>query len=325
MTAGDAVQAIEDGVSDLAGDGTATFSRPVWTRDGVNNPVIQPANQTVGLAVTINVCPSGYYYSLIGTSSEAGLCLTNARVQATGADQEVYVQAAVALRTNIVDIVSGSIDWFVAPIGSTNFCPIGTSGPHKNYVTWANPYGSIATLKRIDWACNLVDGYSDTDNIEAEIHATLVGDFVLTNNCASNAWKVLDDLGSKGYDCVSLAGCHMLVSWSLGLDASVNFAYASTDSDCSSMETRTCPGGVHGAESLYVLDSDRVPNNWEACCVANGQWYPGGIAGSFTSAYAVLTNWLSRGATQAWIGSDTNSPYYGQTCVSPGPYPVPSP
>ncbi len=309
--------------ADFAGNGTTTFSRPIWQRSpAINNPVVQPQGQAVGLYVTINSCGAGF--KLIGLSSVPGLCFTNASVGV--GNQRVTVTASVPLATD-VDVLSGSIDWY-AVIGGpawnspTQMCYAGTSGPHTNYVTWANPYGSIATLRRIDWACNLVKGYSDIDAIEAKIHDTLVHDFDLDSNCVQNAWIVLDNLypQGQGYDCVSLVTCHMLVSWTLGLtDASVNYACASTDSACSTQETRPCPGGVHGSETLYFLDSKGRLNNYEACCVADTWWYPGGIPGRYSSAVDVTRYWLTNGATQAWIYPDTNR------CTNPGPYPVPSP
>jgi hypothetical protein len=314
--------------ADYAGDGSNTFSRPVWYRSpATNNPVVQPQGQQVGLSVTINVCPQGLYYTLIGTSSSAGLCFTNTSVLATGTDQTVGVTASVPLRTS-VDILSASIDWFILPQpqGTGYCCSAGRSGDHENYVTWASPItvNGNMTQKRINWACDTARGATTVDQAASAIHESLVNDFVLTNNCFDDAWYVLDGNGNPGYDCQSLSECMRYGVGALGISGSVAYAYAATNStpppSCTAMETRTCPGGIHGTEYLRIIDASEKLNDYEACCVVNSVWYPGGIHGSQSSALEVIRYWLDHGGKQAWTyGQDL------QTCTNPGPFPVPRP
>ena len=165
----------------------------------MNNPVIQPQGQQVGLYVYINVCPAGLGYSLIGTSSEAGLCFTNASVWASGGEDHVSVQAGVALRTNMVDMVSATIDWFVLPTGASNWCSAGTSGPHTNYVTWGWPSTypkNTATLIRIDKVCNVAKGASSEAAIGDKIGPQATSrDLFYTNSIFSNLTQRLASSG----------------------------------------------------------------------------------------------------------------------------------
>jgi hypothetical protein len=313
----------------FATDGTSQFSRPVWQLSpAVNNPVIQPANQFVELQVTANIIPSDDY-SLMGTSPEAGLCFTNTGEHFPwGEDRSVAVTAAVELRTNMVDIVTASINWYVRPTSVSNWCSAGSSGPHTNYVTWASPItvNGNMTQKRINWACVTARGATSVDQAASAIHESLVNDFVLTNNCFDDAWYVLDGNGHPGYDCESLSECMRYGVGALGISGSVAYAYAATNStpppSCTAVETRSCPGGIHGTEDLRIIDASGKPNEYEACCVVNSVWYPGGIHGSQSSALEVIRYWLDHGGKQAWRYSDSQG---WHTCTNPGPYPVPRP
>ena len=288
---------------DFAGDGTTTFSRPVWQcSPSVNNPVIQPQGQQVGLYVYINVCPAGLGYSLIGTSSEAGLCFTNASVWASGGEDHVSVQAGVALRTNMVDMVSATIDWFVLPTGASNWCSAGTSGPHTNYVTWGWPSTypkNTATLIRIDKVCNVAKGASSEAAIGDKIGPQATSrDLFYTNSIFSNltnAWQVLD--GQHG-DCGTLS---TLMKQELDLlgatDSAVKYVYAcSTNSGWSPLV---------GDQPSFDLMVHRVPgddntrlgfisggwNNYEGCCLFQGKYWMGGAGDYKTNAALVLHRW----------------------------------
>ncbi len=199
--------------TDFAGDGTTTFSRPVWQRSpATNNPVVQPQGQAVELNVTINVCPYGLAFELIGVSSVPGLCFTNTDVIAAGGNQDVRVTASVPL-ANSVDVVIGSIDWY-ALIGGpawnspTQMCFLNTSGPHTNYVTWANPFASTATFKRINRACNIAQGAASITAAAEKFRDAISvspghGDGVHMVHNETNSWAFLDS-GQPG-DCITLA------------------------------------------------------------------------------------------------------------------------
>jgi len=307
-------------------NGTGTFATPVWQLSpAVNNPVIQPANQCVSLVVTVNVIPGGYY-SLMGTCSEAGLCFTNTGEHfGWGEDTGVIVTAAVPLRTNMVDIVTASIDWYVRPTEGSNWCSAGVSGQHKIYITWATPtpVKGPVTLKRVDWACNKAKGSNSVDAVATAIHNKIQW-FNLNNSCLNNAWLVLDAQGNPGYDCESLSQAMQYVLGVLGVSADLRYAYAATNStpppSCTSLETRTCPGGVHGYEELRYWAGDW--NKWDGCCVVNSTWYPGGSQGSFPSALEVMRSILrAPGQYQVWVWFNPD----WTACTNPGPFPVPSP
>lgn len=197
--------------ADFAGNGTTRFSRPVWYRSpATNNPVVQPANKAAGLDVTIKISPAWGTCTLIGISSEPGLCFTNTNVVAYGYDTNVPVQASVWLRTNKVDIVSASINWFVVPPGTTNLCSAGTTGPHTSYVTWTNPSGSTATFKRINWACGIGQGATSITAAAQRFQSAIASNPGWNTNDPqlnvwdpTNSWQFLD-MHANG-DCITLA------------------------------------------------------------------------------------------------------------------------
>jgi len=294
--------------ADYNGDGgTTTFSRPVWQLSpAVNNPVIQPANTTVTLEVTINVCPAGQTYSLIGTSSEAGLCFTNAIVNSTGSDQTEAVRATVWLRTNLVDIVSAPIYWFVLPQGSSSLCYAGMSGPHKIYVTWADPStygGNTATLKRIDKVCTVAHAAASEAAIgnligpQATSGSLFGGNSIFGNPpTLTNAWAVLD---GNDADCATLS---TLMKQELDLlgaaDSAVKLVYARLGPDNSGwtgvvQDSPPSTGyyvyrvpGNYSTRLGYVAGNGF--NNYEGCCLFQGKYWMGGLGTSRTSAAGVL-------------------------------------
>ena len=250
--------------ADFAGNGTTTFPRPVWQASPpVNNPVVQPANQAVGLNVKIKISPDWGTCTLIGVSSEPGLCFTNDDVLPTGTDQLVAVTASVPLRRNKVDIVSASINWYVLPWGATNWCSAGTTGPHTNYVTWANPSGSTATFNRVNWACNIAKGAASITSAAVDFRdaiATSPG-YSKPRVWNTNAWQFLDS-GLHG-DCITLAILCTTGLAMVGIPAQPLCSFPTADgspgwppvsgSSCQSVATSTyaCQGQQFNVKLVY--------------------------------------------------------------------------
>ena len=198
---------------------------------------------------------------------------------------------------------SMSIAWKVAVDGGASNS-IGTT-TNKMFVTFAAPTDT-ATAKRLDWTTSKASGRGAGQEVDAtrDIHKALSGLFTLNANCASTPWTILDGTPTPRADCISLVSLHQSAQKVLGLDGgTIEYAYASSDNDVSSLETRNCPTGVHyNPEKLRVKDSSGGINNWEAILrVYNISW-PGGFAEDYTSNLLVLCDWLSSGATQVWRG-----------------------
>lgn len=302
--------------TDFAGNGGTIYNPRGWQKSpAANNPVTHTKGTNSTVTVTISVCPAGLAFDLEGTSSLTGLTFHKTGLISTGGDQTVSVTSDGALPAK-VDVMDQSVIWKVTV--NSKQCDAGTSGPHKVYLLWDTPIGTwTATRKRIDWICTAAKGSTTIDTAEAKLHDELVQYYNLFND-AQNPWLVLD--GGSGYDCRTLAMCHGLASQLLGIPAMVKYAYPSTDADCSAPEPiRLCSGGTHGLEKLGIQASGGW-NQYQACCVVNDKWYPAGLAsGPFTSALAVIRDWLGGIPYQAWV-------YSGSTaCSNPGPNPVPDP
>jgi hypothetical protein len=297
--------------ADYSGNGTTTFSRPVWKLSpAVNNPVIQPTSDWVELEVTINVCPAGQNYSLIGTSSEAGLCFTNASVVSTASDQTVGVLANTWLRTNLVDIVSAPINWFVVPQGSSSLCSAGVSGAHKIYVTWDDPStypGNTATLKRIDKVCTVAQRAGSEPAIGNDIGPQAASQSLFDPNSGwsilgvgtnpptlTTPWTVLD--GGHNADCATLAN---LMKYELDLlgatDSAVKYVIAWTGNWTGWIVQNGPPFSMYcrvpGDPSTRLGFISGGWNNFEGCCLFQGKYWMGGAGDYRTTAALVLHRW----------------------------------
>ncbi len=331
--------------TDFAGDGTTTFSRPVWQRSpATNNPVVQPQGQAVELNVTINVCPYGLAFELIGVSSVPGLCFTNTDVIAAGGNQDVRVTASVPL-ANSVDVVIGSIDWY-ALIGGpawnspTQMCFLNTSGPHTNYVTWGTPItqtGNTATLKRMDWAARTCATRSTPHGCLTNIH-NAVGSYDLKRTDPPNPIWVI--AGGAPAQCFEMAEFYGTVAHLLGIPGgdvvyiypkvgkTVNETMGQTNNESRLIAssnpahpTPTTHDDFAPSELLGFRDNGTNPgdNNFESCFKYTSDsltiYYAGG-AGIYTTAQQVMNavcHWTFWGYTTA-VGYDY--------CTNPGPFHV---
>jgi len=207
---------------------------------------------------------------------------------------------------------------------------VGSSGPHKIYVTYGTPSGSVVTEKRISWACSTAGGQSSLIGIADAIYNDFLTPppyFGLGASAPSPLWLLMAGSQYKG-EWIDQANLMKLAVQILGGTASIGYIYGSTDTTCYSsssnaFETRTCPGGSHGSEEIVVWAAGGW-NNWEAVCVVGNKYYAIQLD-SNTIAVNILRTWLGSntppGNYQAWV-----YPPGGTTeCVNPGPRPVPKP
>ncbi len=205
---------------------------------------------------------------------------------------------------------------------------------HTLYVTYGAPSPvTDLTPKRIEFVVNAANGATAPVQIADGLYDALEDSppyFNLTNSHPPVVWYLMNGSEYTG-QCIDLAKL-MKQGYDLlgGAGAVIGYVYGSTDSGCFSTydtawETRTCPGGVHGTETISVYAGGGW-NNWEAVCVMSPNHYYAIQVASADSPLTILREWLGgnslSGNYQAWRYEDRNGMH---SCTVPGPYPVPKP
>lgn len=309
---------------------------PVWTSTGTNRPGCytkgSPLSMTVKLAITPSVPAdqpiSGTLMS-VGPQAVSGNLSGTTAISLSGSNVIASI-TTIGVTSNKVYRALPSFDWKFVTSGVTN--QIGNSS-HIVYLTYGAPSPSgEAAEQRIDYFVNVASGLDSQSAIADAIYDdfdTPPPEFDLNSSVPASVWFLMDSEGHTG-QCIDLAEL-MKKAYEIlgGAGASIGYVYGSTDTNCfstssSAFETRTCPGGLHGTEGIYVYAGGGW-NNWEAVCVVEGKYY-GVQVSDGTTPVGVLRDWLGSNETggnhQVWR-------YWGgtsfQTCTNPGPIPVPEP
>ena len=225
----------------------------------------------------------------------------------TGSDQVVTVDAN-AILVNQVDTLTKSIGWTIkiklSEQGSYNKS-VGSSGPHKIYVTYGTPSGSVVTEKRVREVCTYADGKSGIGECADAVFSDLSGSFDLSGPMwgPSPIWLLHDP--SEKSQCPGLAKYVNKHFEMLGIGSGVyRYCHAKPDgtyaaSTSAISQSRTLPFAGHpnptthddynADESLVHWDGSTPPgaNNYEATCLFNGYHYALGV-GKLTTAKDVV-------------------------------------
>lgn len=297
--------------TDYAGSSGQPFPSPEWKRSGTANPICYQKGSKPSLTIVLKPMPILGGESVPaklkikkGASEDLkNITLTGSSVTASVTCSNIFIEDKVA-NTDLTLSAEISYD------GGTTYINLGSLS-NKLYVTYDVPSG-VLTQKRIEWCTNKANGLNSSDSIANAIHNPLAGMFDLNYNCCSEPWKVLD--AATRYDCQSLSACMKEALSLLGISSSVSYVYGSRDTDVISEETRVDP--IYGEEKLLVYCGGW--NNYEACCVANNIWYPGGIYGYKNSALEILRAWLSvSGVYQAWVYRDGTGTHVHEIVPTP--------
>jgi len=151
-------------------------------------------------------------------------------------------------------------------------------------------------------------------------------------NIPDDLWLLMREEKDYSGLCDDMADLMTKAMKILGASADTGYVYGSTDSDCYSTssnarEQRTCPGGEHGNEQIWLyFNGFGGWNSYEAVCeVVNEQpeskYYAVKVT-SNTSPLGVLRSLLAANDYQAWL-YHWGDPW--DVCTDPGPYPVPVP
>jgi hypothetical protein len=221
-----------------------------------------------------------------------------------------------------------TLAWSVSEDGGENFDPIGQT-VHTIFVPFAHT-STARMAKRMSWVCSASAGATTNVECARKMQHVLKDRFDLSYGDPNSPWKALDDppAGHKA-ECKTLS---ILLTHALAYEgltgAYVMYAYASTDTNCTSdkdsaCEWRTPPCPTHGAESLCLW----LPayNAFMGCCVYGGRWFPGGTLWDENSGLAVLRHCVCPPATgeQWYTWWDNQQPSQPHQCLGPVSPPCP--
>ena len=296
-------------------DSGTTYIEPEWIPDGPdpdtdpeqNNPISHTKNAKLTVNVTVKVNPSGLTFDLKGDGPDSYVDFTKMGATSTGSDQVVTITADANL-PNQVNTLTKSINWTIKLLDPDPDIEknVGTSGPHKIYVTYGTPAGSVVTERRVREVCTSANGKSGLGDCADEVFSNLSGSFDLSGPMwgPSPIWLLHDP--NKSSQCPGLARYINRHFQMLGLTdtevirychAKPDGTYAASTSPIS--QSRTLPFAGHPDptthddystdESLVHWDGSTPPgaNNYEATCLFNGYHYALGV-GKFTTAKDVV-------------------------------------
>ncbi len=260
--------------SDFDGSGGTVYSPRGWVKGGANNPISHTRYTNVSINAVVSAQPAGMNLSLRGTGELPGLSFPKTGFVSTGSDQTVPLTSTLPLR-RLVDIVDENISWSALFQDASSYS-MGTSGPHRIYVTCGTP-GPGPTLKRINFVCTKALSWGPESRAADSIwDAVASGTYFYTGNGQWDDWQLLDGWNVfQGGDCDNQARCMASAVGMLGIHPAIQTnVYASTNAgagNCTAPDTRTCP--VHGAEGLLLNFPSSGLNEYEGCCNAAGSFY----------------------------------------------------
>jgi hypothetical protein len=316
-------------------DSGTTYSEPEWIPDGPdpntdpeqNNPISHTKNVKLTVDVAVKVAPSGLTFDLTGDGTNNYVDFTKIGLTSTGSDQVITIPADANL-PNQVDILTKSIDWMIKLTDFDSYeRDVGISGPHKVYVTYGTPAGSVVTEARMIWACGKAGGAISAENVADAMHNALgnVDPPYEPGEKASlgSGWPLL--AGTTYGECDEQAGLMELTVEILGVSGNVRLVRASTNAgagNCLDYEFRICP--VHGFERLlldfYGGGTPSNMNQFEGCCETAGSYYAVWPKVKATNDYAMLQALGGLGATQHYCWWDISISWW-QPCNQPGSTP----
>jgi len=180
---------------------------------------------------------------------------------------------------------------------------VGISGPHKVYVTYGTPAGSVVTEERMNWACGKATGAITAKDVADKIHVALNADPPIDGHdpIQTDNWLLLSGSPYQG-ECDEQARFMVKALQLLGSTGSSYLTYASRDSIVTSPESK-----VQARKTWWLkFDFDNngsVDNNFEGSVSSAGHYYavwPSLHAGS----ECLLLRQIgpdNYGATQRWV------------------------
>ena len=334
-------QVMNNNNSDWTDAGTL-YTEPEWISKPAptpnqNYPISHTKNIALQVDVIVLVQPGGLKFNLVGDGPTDYVDFIANNCTSTGSDQSVLITANAPLPNN-VDTLEESINWkvvFTSPNPAKEIS-LGTSGPHKIYVTYGTPSGSVVTEKRISWTCEKADGVVTSEQVADGMH-NAIGDPVDPpyepgeKPTLGSGWTLMSST-TYGW-CDQQADLMGLAVKMQGVGAQTRLVRASTNSgagNCLDYEDRPQPCGNpdhydYGAEKLlldfYGGGTPDNMNQFEGCCDTSGYYYAVWPKHKATNDYTMLQALGSAGATQHYCWYDDSINWW-RPCDRPNSTPA---
>lgn len=326
-------QEMNNNNSDWTGSGSP-MSVPEWNTSPVTNVAIsQSKNTQLSVKVTVKVEPAGLPFELIGVGSANYFNFHSSGYTSDGNFQYIQITSDASL-PNMVKSISSSneISWYAKFTNNNYYAPLGESGPHIVYVTYAVPIDTLTiTEKRLSstcaWATDAITDEDVANGIQNVLSSDPPYDPGDGKNTITNGWELMAGGDTYG-QCLQQAN---LMGYALNMQGisfqAIGLVRASTNAgagNCLDYEDRnpSCP--VHGPEKLN-LDFSGTLNEFEACCNVAGFYYAVWPKLKATNDYTMLQLLGNGNVTQHYCWWDNSINYYHR-CDQPNSIvPIPTP
>jgi len=262
----------------LADEGTIQVSNPVWVSGGVADPVAYTAGTTPTLFnITLTATPQFTGDAMLNIYTDQDSLWFPTITVHFDQGRAVYpgpVASQAALPNNISNI-NATLDWSISIDGGQNYLFLDPSS-QTIFVTlglargFSGEQGLAAkptiTATRLNYVTNLVNGSNNQDAVTQAVQVSVdtlfgAGGDTLGDLYNSDEWAALDAPNQHAnLDCWSRTGIGIVQVLMTGIDASIDAAYPTTDSDATKQETRDSEAQVLG----YLLDDGSTKNVFEA-------------------------------------------------------------
>ncbi len=261
-------------------DAGSVYSEPEWTSAGANNPISQTKNTKLAVTVSLKVEPTGVPYVLVGDGGENYVHFTSGADTSDANFRNVSITADANLPDQVA-ILSKNITWTVrCTQPHPDFTVTAdTTGPHKIYVTYGTPFGSVVTEHRVEWVTEKAQTLAGREACADKLYQEVSSNTTFNGSGTTEGWPLL---GGGSGDCDNLAQLLCYTVEMLGVDnAFVKLVRASSNAgagNCLDLETRN----VNGETQYLVLDFDPGPgyswNAYEGCCNTVNSYYAMGVS-----------------------------------------------
>jgi hypothetical protein len=238
-------------------DGIEAISDPVYDAEqSINDPFcVTKYSSGITAGVVLKV-PQAMTFT---TEIEIAALGTQNWQQASASFSGMIAGADLQMVGNVVNTVKAymgdfNIEWkYGVPYGTNAWYDIETT-KHTAYVTWGTPApaGTNVTVKRIEFVCTAADGASTVETVADGIHSNLTGLPFGSDPIQSDDWYLKQGSSYRG-ECDEHARFMIRALELIGIQGAVpSFIYASSDSNCLSLEGRP----YNGRTKWLVMDFD---------------------------------------------------------------------
>ncbi|MCK4914275.1 MAG: hypothetical protein KAS69_06760 [Planctomycetes bacterium] len=234
---------------------------------------------------------------------------TKTGITSTGSEQVVTVDANAVL-VNQVDTLTKSIGWTIkiklSEQGSYNK-GVGSSGPHKIYLTYGTPSGSVVTERRVSWACGEADNTDSPSSVASAIQGVLYSNEPpyfeggIGPNPCSPIWLMMNTSPQYPGDCIAFANLMKHAMKLLGISASYAFVADATNQPSENTpiyQIYWCETNSRNERRYFQEEAEGGIWNFEGVCGVGNTYYD--VAWSTTSGTYTYCKTEGNGIVYQW-------------------------